>query len=172
MPAGGTGNNLFCKCCGHDDLKFQTGFCVQDYLSRFDSFITARTIPVSAVGQPITFPPITNSNLLLSDSASCVISYVLINVDENGYSPHIHRTYTAQWSNGQRRMLDRFNKFTNKYPEFWDQFKFFTFAAIESGRKRFSARAVFQRMRWETQIDGGGGPLKVNNHWCAWALQP
>jgi hypothetical protein len=83
-----------------------------------------------------------------------------------------HRTYTAQWSNGQRRMLDQFNKFTNKYPEFWDQFKFFTFAAIESGRKRFSARAVFQRMRWETQIDGGGGPLKVNNHWCAWALQP
>ncbi len=72
----------------------------------------------------------------------------------------------AQWSPSQRRMLDEFNDFDKEHPEFWDQFKFFTFAAIHSGRDRFSARAVFQRMRWETEIDGGG-TFKVNNNWCA-----
>ena len=68
MPARGTGNNLFCECCGHDDLKFQTGFSVQGCLSGFGSFIMVRTIPVSAARHPITCPPIRNSHLLLADA--------------------------------------------------------------------------------------------------------
>ena len=59
-----------------------------------------------------------------------------------------------------------FEIFDESNPEFWDQFRRFSFEAIRSGRKRFSARAVFQRMRWETEIDSGG-TFKVNNNWCA-----
>jgi len=77
------------------------------------------------------------------------------------------RTYAAQWSTSQRRMLDEFNDFDKEHPDFWDQFKFFTFAAIDSGRVRFSARVIWERMRWETEIDGGG-TFKVNNNWCAY----
>ena len=40
-------------------------------------------------------------------------------------------------------MLDRFNEFDKEHPEFWDQFKFFTLAAIDSGRGRFSARVIW-----------------------------
>ena len=69
MPTRGTGNNLFCECCGHDDLKFQTGFFVQGCLGGFGSFIMVCTIPVSAARQPTASPPIKNSNLLLADAA-------------------------------------------------------------------------------------------------------
>ena len=54
------------------------------------------------------------------------------------------RTNTAQWSSSQRRMLDRFDQFDKEHPEFWDQFKLFTFAAIDSGGGRFSARVIWE----------------------------
>jgi len=69
MPTRGTGNSLFCRYCGHDDLKFQTGFFVQGCLGGFGSFIMVCTIPVSAARQPTASPPIKNSNLLLADAA-------------------------------------------------------------------------------------------------------
>ena len=75
-------------------------------------------------------------------------------------------TDEIKWTYSQKSMLNQFNEFDEEHPEFWDQFKFFTFAAIDSGRDRFSARVVWERMRWETEIDGGG-TFKVNNNWCA-----
>jgi len=69
MPTRGTGNSLLWKCCGHDDLKFQTGFFVQGCLGGFGSFIMVCTIPVSAARHPTASPPIKNSNLLLADAA-------------------------------------------------------------------------------------------------------
>lgn len=64
-------------------------------------------------------------------------------------------------------MQFQFDEFDEEHPDFWEQFKFFTFAAIDSGRARFSARVIWERMRWETEIDGGGA-FKVNNNWCAY----
>ena len=57
-----------------------------------------------------------------------------------------------------------FNLFDSEHPEFWEMFKKFTFEVVDSGRKKFSARTVSERMRWFTEIDSGER-YKVNNNW-------
>ena len=57
-----------------------------------------------------------------------------------------------------------FNSFDSEHPEFWEMFKKFTFEAVNSGRKKFSARTIYERMRWFTEIDSGE-KYKVNNNW-------
>lgn len=59
---------------------------------------------------------------------------------------------------------EAFNLFDSEHPEFWEMFKKFTFEVLESGRNRFSARTISERMRWYTEIDGGE-TYKVNNNW-------
>ena len=59
---------------------------------------------------------------------------------------------------------EAFNLFDSEHPEFWDMFKKFTFEAVNSGRIKFSARTIYERMRWYTEIDSGG-TYKVNNNW-------
>jgi hypothetical protein len=42
-----------------------------------------------------------------------------------------------------------------------------TFDVIGTGRRRYSARAIFERMRWHFEIDNGGNGdgYKINNNW-------
>ena len=52
-----------------------------------------------------------------------------------------------------------------KKDELWRLFKRFTFEVIGSGRKNFSARAVFHRIRWEaTVVQRVEGEFKINNN--------
>lgn len=39
--------------------------------------------------------------------------------------------------------------------------------AKSSGVDRYSARAIFHRMRWEEQIEKGNREFKINNLWSA-----
>jgi hypothetical protein len=47
-------------------------------------------------------------------------------------------------------------------PQTYDLFKKFALDALRSGRKRFGAQAIFERVRWYTQIETVG-EFKVNN---------
>lgn len=49
-------------------------------------------------------------------------------------------------------------------PAVWDAFKQYTLEAARSGRVRFSARTVIERVRWDTMIAEKSGELKINNN--------
>lgn len=62
----------------------------------------------------------------------------------------------------QVRMYHRDN------PEVWELFKSFTLELIYSGRKHYSANAIFERIRWEKDLGNGSeAAFKLNNNYRA-----
>lgn len=54
------------------------------------------------------------------------------------------------------------------HPEVWRLFEKFTFDRIERGFKHYSAKGVFERIRWETaQAEVGANEFKLNNNYSA-----
>ncbi len=64
------------------------------------------------------------------------------------------------------QMREEAQEFHMEHPEIWRLFVRFTFQLIERGFKHNSARAVFHRIRWETdQADvDGNTTFKINDH--------
>lgn len=62
----------------------------------------------------------------------------------------------------------KFEEFDAKYPDVYEMFERFTFEKIRQGYKHYSAMAVMQRVRWETEagadLFSSGEPFKVNNN--------
>lgn len=64
-----------------------------------------------------------------------------------------------------RQQVVRFHKAN---PEVWKMFVGFTFEMIMSGRKHYSANAVFERLRWEVDLSQGpDNSFKLNNNYRA-----
>ena len=63
-------------------------------------------------------------------------------------------------------MREQVTQYHKKHPEVWDLFVSFAFQMIERGYKNYSAKAVFERIRWEKDAGGNGvTEFKVgNNH--------
>lgn len=59
---------------------------------------------------------------------------------------------------------DKFPQYHTDNPHIYEAFKKYTFEAINAGRKRFSAEAVINRLRWETLI-AGNDKYKINNNY-------
>jgi len=66
------------------------------------------------------------------------------------------------------RFASEAEKFINQQPEVWDLFVGFTLEAIASGRKHFGAKAIWERLRWETDIVAGYDDYKMNNNYHAY----
>ncbi len=61
-------------------------------------------------------------------------------------------------------------EFHAEHPEVWDLFVRFTNDKIALGYKRFGAKAVMERIRWETSAGGDCHELKIcNNHTAFYA---
>jgi len=58
-----------------------------------------------------------------------------------------------------------FQKFDNENPEFWQMFERFGLLAAKA-RNHYSAKAVFERIRWHTAVEMEGEQYKVNNNWA------
>lgn len=60
---------------------------------------------------------------------------------------------------------ERFEEFNQQNPEVYKLFMRFTFQAIKAGKKHLSAGMIFERIRWETQIEtaGVGDDYKIND---------
>lgn len=56
----------------------------------------------------------------------------------------------------------QFRKYHEDRPEVWRLFKKFTLEVIASGQESYGAHAIFQRIRWETEIEQKG-QFKVSN---------
>lgn len=51
-----------------------------------------------------------------------------------------------------------------KNPHVWELFQKFTFQAINAGRGHYSVNAIFERIRWHTDIETQGDPFKISNN--------
>jgi len=55
-------------------------------------------------------------------------------------------------------------EFHKANPQVYELFKRFTFEALRSGRKNYSANAIFERIRWHSEIETQGDDFKLNNN--------
>lgn len=55
-------------------------------------------------------------------------------------------------------------EFHNENPHVYELFEEFTFDVIERGYSNYSANAVFERIRWHTEIETGDEFKLSNNH--------
>lgn len=61
----------------------------------------------------------------------------------------------------------RFNVFHDENPEVYALFCRFTMEAIRSGQK-VGAKAIIERIRWESVVVTKGSQFKINNSWTAY----
>ncbi len=62
------------------------------------------------------------------------------------------------------QLLLDFTLFHLANPHVYELFKKFTFQAIKSGREHFGVGAIWERLRWETQIETVNEEYKLNNN--------
>jgi len=70
----------------------------------------------------------------------------------------------------------RFEQFHAENPVVWELFQRFSRDIIRSGRDRYSAQTLIERIRWHTDIETRGSAVKLNNDYAAyyarmWATQ-
>lgn len=63
-------------------------------------------------------------------------------------------------------MRHQVTEYHKRHPEVWDLFVSFSFQMISKGYQNYSAKAVFERIRWEKDAGGNGvTEFKIgNNH--------
>ena len=59
-------------------------------------------------------------------------------------------------------------EYHKKNPHVWDLFVTFTFQMINRGHQHYSSKAVFERIRWHTDIETKGDPFKICNNYTAY----
>jgi len=55
--------------------------------------------------------------------------------------------------------------FHNDNPMIFLLFERFTFEVIERGRDQYSSKAIFERIRWHTDIETNGKEFKMSNNY-------
>lgn len=66
-----------------------------------------------------------------------------------------------------RTMEDQFWEFIKDNPSAYPTFERFTLEVIRSGRKRFGAKAIVERVRWFSMFEERGGSWKINNNYTS-----
>ncbi len=61
--------------------------------------------------------------------------------------------------------LQEFRAYHTNNPAVYELFEGYALDVIERGRTRFSARTIFERIRWYTNIETTGTCYKINDHW-------
>ena len=68
----------------------------------------------------------------------------------------------------EQQIREQVRNYHRDNPEVWELFKSFTLELIYSGRKHYSANAIFERIRWEKDLGNGGeAAFKLNNNYRA-----
>lgn len=72
----------------------------------------------------------------------------------------VHRNSGSR--KAQEPVEARATRWIAQHPQVYDLFKRFTLELIATGRTRYSAKAIIERVRWETDVRGGK-PFKIAN---------
>jgi len=68
----------------------------------------------------------------------------------------------------EQQIREQVRTYHRNNPEVWELFKSFTLELIYSGRKHYSANAIFERIRWEKDLGNGSeAAFKLNNNYRA-----
>lgn len=68
----------------------------------------------------------------------------------------------------QDEMREQVTAFHQQHPEVWGLFKRYTLQMIAKGFQHYSAKAIFERIRWEKDLGGDGKTqFKLNNNYTA-----
>ncbi len=59
------------------------------------------------------------------------------------------------------------NDFHERHPGVWDLFVRFALEKIGRGYRKYGAKAIMERVRWETDQGGDEPALKINDHYTA-----
>lgn len=60
-------------------------------------------------------------------------------------------------------VIKRFERFHSETPEIFEIFKKLSFKMLYAGRKKYSARTIFEVLRWNADLSGRKDPFKINN---------
>lgn len=63
--------------------------------------------------------------------------------------------------------MKTFHQYDQDNPNIWEKFKKFTLEAIRSGKKNYSSKSIFERIRWETEITAKNCSFKINNNYTS-----
>jgi hypothetical protein len=77
------------------------------------------------------------------------------------------------WQQAEQRtradqILTAFENFHKKNPDVWRLFKKFALQVVSTDRKYYSAKAIFERIRWHVEIENRGDEVKLNNNFTAY----
>lgn len=64
-------------------------------------------------------------------------------------------------------IAERFEEYHRANPHVFRLFKNYSAQALDRGYTRFSAKAVFERLRWHYQMETQGDAFKLNNNYTA-----
>lgn len=68
----------------------------------------------------------------------------------------------------EQQIREQVRNYHRDNPEVWELFKSFTLELIYSGRRNYSANAIFERIRWEKDLGNGSeAAFKLNNNYRA-----
>jgi hypothetical protein len=68
----------------------------------------------------------------------------------------------------KEEMREQVATFHRRHPEVWDLFAKYTLQMIAKGFNHYSAKAIFERIRWEKDLGGDGKTqFKLNNNYTA-----
>lgn len=62
------------------------------------------------------------------------------------------------------RLKEQWWEFHKENPQVYKLFEKFTFQVIDAGFENYSANAIFERIRWHTDIETRGGGFKLSNN--------
>lgn len=65
-------------------------------------------------------------------------------------------------------LQEKFEIYHAENPQVFDLFKRYAIMAKDKGFKNFSAKAIFERLRWHYNIETVGDPFKLNNNYTAY----
>lgn len=60
-------------------------------------------------------------------------------------------------------VIERLQRYHAENPGLYETFKAYTFEAIESGYRNFSARMIVEKIRWETGVVARNSDFKIDN---------
>jgi hypothetical protein len=66
-----------------------------------------------------------------------------------------------------KTLKDRFDAYHGDNPHVYDMFKAYTFTAMKKGLAQYSAWAIVNRMRWESDVETTGNKFKLPNDFIA-----
>lgn len=61
-----------------------------------------------------------------------------------------------------------FSEYHEKNPQVYVLFKKYAQMALDRGFKKFSAKAIFERLRWHYSVETEGDEFKLNNNYTAY----